>query len=291
MARPTKVKAVYRLKNALTKIPEMKRLDLDIQRMPGFGSLTLAAPPLAFKEWHRDTRTSLAGLFDDDFNLVQEFNNILYLMPPMPFNPSAHLGASIRGRKQEYITMLDTAESLLRSMIGYVDEYWDDEDTSDLHDHKNNPARPDSSKVFLVHGKDTGTRDTVARFLETELGLIPIILDEQANRGLTIIQKFQQYSQVGFAVVLLTPDDVGSLRGEENNLRPRARQNVILELGYFISHLGLENVCDLKSGGLEIPSNYAGVLYIEFDGNWKFELSKELKAAGLDIHTDRAIGA
>ena len=99
--------------------------------------------------------------------------------------------------------------------------------------------------VFIVHGHDEGARNAVARFVE-KLGLKASILDEQVNRGQTIIEKFErEASNAGFAIVLLTPDDVGAPKDHKDKLQPRARQNVILELGYFLHRLGRERVCVL----------------------------------------------
>ncbi len=86
---------------------------------------------------------------------------------------------------------------------------------------------PTSSKVFIVHGHDGEARETVARFLNN-IGFEPVILNEQANKGRTIIEKVEANSDVGFAVVLLTPDDVGRANSA-TELEPRARQNVLLE--------------------------------------------------------------
>lgn len=141
---------------------------------------------------------------------------------------------------------------------------------------------PCSRKIFIVHGHDDGARETVARFLE-RIGLEPIILHEQANQGRTIIEKVVANSDVGFAVVLLTPDDEGCIKGGVPE--PRARQNVLLELGYFIGRLGRDKVCALKRGTLEIPSDFAGVVWETMDGNggWKQALARELEAAGHTI--------
>nr|WP_291006123.1 nucleotide-binding protein [Hyphomicrobium sp.] len=139
-----------------------------------------------------------------------------------------------------------------------------------------------SNKIFIVHGHDGEARETVARFLEG-MGFKAIILHEQANRGQTIIEKVEAHSDVSFAVVLLTPDDEGRSNGAK--LEPRARQNVLLELGYFIGRLGRENVCTLKRGELEIPSDFAGVVWQSMDpaGAWKQGLCRELAAAGHQI--------
>lgn len=145
-----------------------------------------------------------------------------------------------------------------------------------------------SQKIFIVHGHDEGARQTVARFIE-KIGFEPIILSEQANQGRTIIEKIETHGDVGFAVVLLTADDVGGKSADV--LRPRARQNVLLELGYFIARLGRERVCTLARGDLEIPTDFAGVVWEVFDvgGAWKSALARELKAAGYAIDWNRVM--
>lgn len=150
---------------------------------------------------------------------------------------------------------------------------------------ENRPS--DKSKVFIVHGHDDGPREAVARFLE-RMGLQPIILHEQASRGMTIPEKLIAHSDVGFAVVLLTADDFGRAKASQDD-NPRARQNVILELGYFVGRLGRDKVCALKKGGIEMPSDYVGTVYINWDdaNAWKYELAKELRAAGYEIDLNK----
>lgn len=140
-----------------------------------------------------------------------------------------------------------------------------------------------SNRVFIVHGHDGEARETVARFVE-KIGLVAIILHEQANKGRTVIEKVEANSDVGFAIVLLTADDVGSSVASQE-LEPRARQNVLLELGYFIGNLGRDKVCALKKGALEIPSDFAGVVWQDMDnaGAWKQALARELEASGQTI--------
>ena len=118
-----------------------------------------------------------------------------------------------------------------------------------------------------------------------------MILSELPARGQTIIEKFDSSSDVGFAVALLTPDDAGALSGQAE-LGPRARQNVIFELGFFIGKLGRGRVCALTKGEPEIPSDYAGVEYIPLDdhGAWRMRLFRELRAAGFEIDADRLVG-
>lgn len=147
----------------------------------------------------------------------------------------------------------------------------------------------DTTKVFIVHGHDEAPRETVARFLEG-LGLEVIILHEQTNRGMTIIEKLEAFSDVGFAVVLFTPDDMGRAADDAVD-RPRARQNVVLELGYFMGRLGRGRVCAIRKGEVEWPSDYGGVVYTSFDdaGAWRQALARELDAAGYDIDFNKVM--
>ena len=148
-----------------------------------------------------------------------------------------------------------------------------------------------SRKVFVVHGHNEAFRETCARFVE-KLDLEPIILHEQPNAGRTIIEKFQDYSDVGFAIVLLTGDDQGTTKNADpSTLKLRARQNVIFELGFFIGKLGRSRVCALYEPGVEIPSDYSGILFVQLDpaGAWRFQLGRELKAVGIAVDLNRAI--
>jgi predicted nucleotide-binding protein len=152
------------------------------------------------------------------------------------------------------------------------------------------PIEHREQKVFVVHGHDEGAREGVARFLE-KIGLKAIILREQPNRGRTIIEKFVDYArEVGFAVVLLTPDDLGGTTATEVQLS-RARQNVIFELGYFVGSLGRGRACLLRKGEVEIPSDLYGVVYTDMDSadGWKIALARELKDAGFEFDASKAL--
>lgn len=139
-----------------------------------------------------------------------------------------------------------------------------------------------SNKVFIVHGHDNVMKLEVANYISSELKLQPIILNDCPNKGKTVIEKFEEYSKdVCFAIVLLSPDDVGGIN--KDDLKGRARQNVIFEFGYFVSKLGREKVCALCKDEIEKPSDINGVLYIPFNNNWKFNLLKELKIAGIPV--------
>jgi predicted nucleotide-binding protein len=148
-----------------------------------------------------------------------------------------------------------------------------------------------SSRVFIVHGHDGEAREAVARFV-AKVGLNPVILHEQASAGQTIIEKLEKHGEVSFAIVLLTPDDLGATGTMlPPTLKARARQNVILELGYFIGTLGRNRVCVLYRPDVELPSDMLGVVYVPYDssGSWRLGLARELKAAGLKIDADRVL--
>jgi len=167
---------------------------------------------------------------------------------------------------------------LLESFIEKVEDREDIEPTA--QGALQTAAAPTGSDVFIVHGRDEGTKEALARHVE-KLGFKPVILHEQANQGRTIIEKFEDHSKdVGFAVVLCTPDDEGK-SVKEDELKPRARQNVILELGFFLAKLGRGSVCVLYGKGVEMPSDYDGVLYISLEDNWREQLRAEIEAAGI----------
>jgi Predicted nucleotide-binding protein containing TIR-like domain len=145
------------------------------------------------------------------------------------------------------------------------------------------PEKTPVNSVFIVHGHDDGALHMVARFIE-QLQLKAIILHERANKGRTIITKFQgEAAGIGFAIVLMTPDDLGKAKGAPD-LKPRARQNVVFEFGFFIGALRPERVAALVKGDIERPSDLDGVVYISLDStDWRTQLGRELQAAGFAI--------
>jgi len=138
----------------------------------------------------------------------------------------------------------------------------------------------EKEKVFIVHGHDDSLKNEVSEFLKN-LGLVPIILHEQANRGKTIIEKLEYYTDVDYAIILYTPCDLGGKR--EDNLKFRARQNVVFEHGYLMSKLGRENISVIKKDNIELPNDITGTVYVDGKSNWQLNLVKELKSAKFDI--------
>lgn len=202
-----------------------------------------------------------------------------------PFNyayevPITSVRASLKRSQENNVALLEQAIESLRERRA------EPQPTAGVDVHNPEPAR--SRRVFIVHGHDEGAREMLATFLR-KADFDPVILHERPNEGRTIIEKVVAHGDVGFAVVLLTPDDVGSVKGGAS--KPRARQNVLLELGYFVGRLGRPNVCALKRGDLEIPSDWQGVVHTELDdhGGWRTALAKELEAAGHEIDWRKAL--
>lgn len=148
-------------------------------------------------------------------------------------------------------------------------------------------------RIFIVHGHDNTMKEAVASVVRI-LGLEPIILNEQPNEGNTIIEKFEKYANVGFAIVLLSPDDQGyAAASGPTTAKSRARQNVVFELGYFAGRHGRSRVFSLyrEDANFETPSDISGVAYTPYDnhGAWKTSLIKELKAAGYRVDANKLI--
>jgi predicted nucleotide-binding protein len=257
----------------------------------------------AVKRWARadraEERERLRSLINRRLEGIQEIVRLAGYHQTLTISPPPMIGGLVMRNLDpfNYIFQDVYGESLhgplfdmLDKAIGVIESGKFEERKSHLK-KAGGPLGPISGrKVFLVHGHDEAARETTARFIE-KLSLEPIILHEQPNAGQTIIEKVERCSEVAFAVVLLTPDDVGARRGSENELVPRARQNVILELGYFLARLGRKHVAALVKGELERPSDYDGVVYVPMEdaGAWKILLARELKAAGLNVDLNDAV--
>ena len=157
------------------------------------------------------------------------------------------------------------------------------------------PQQPQEAEqprtIFVVHGHDAGRKNAVARFLEKLTTTDVLVLHEQPNRGRTVIEKFEGYARTSdYAVVILTGDDRGGAKDSEE-LLPRARQNVVFELGFFIGALDRAHVAVLYEEGVELPSDIGGLAWIELDtaDAWQAALTRELVAAGVDVDFKRAL--
>lgn len=258
----------------MEKKKAIRILQGQIQKINGLKTSHRKDP--GFIQWKRNTKVAIEHIFGKDTGHSTDFSCIQFFYP--------RVGATEPEHQQGYLRGLTEASSILQSFIDEINDYWSDE-TPQATAPKPTAIGRD---IFIVHGHDEGAKQTVARFIE-KLELRPIILHEQPNEGRTVIEKFEDYTNVGFAVVLMTPDDVGASASEKDNLKARARQNVIFEFGFFVGKLGRGRVCALYKGDVEIPSDYKGVLYVPMEGDWQLSLAKEIKATGIQVDLNKVI--
>jgi predicted nucleotide-binding protein len=223
-----------------------------------------------FRQWDDYNRTMLRRLFDTT-EVADEYVGYggFVSLASLPWQKE------IRFHRDDIQSKIDRLESITRKL--------------NLYEQPSPPRLPELGPslwrdIFVVHGHDEAGKQAVARFID-DLQHRAIILHEQASAGRTIIEKFEDHSDVAYAVVLLTPDDVCAPATEPQQTQPRARQNVIFELGFFVGKLGRERVCVLYKKGVEIPSDYQGVIFVEMDDaeGWKLKVGKEMQEAGLSV--------
>lgn len=143
----------------------------------------------------------------------------------------------------------------------------------------------EDAPIFIVHGSDTLRAESIAHTVTSATGSKTIILRDEPHLGRTLIEKFEQHAaEVSYAIIVLTADDRGC-RVDETDTRPRGRQNVIFEMGYFFGLIGRGNVSVLIRADVEKPSDMDGIAYITLDDNraWKADLLRELRHAGFDV--------
>lgn len=270
VGKPTKRYAVQRIQSLVDQINELQSRPYDSSD---------------FQKWARSTDLALRNTFGDQHRNVDEFSSISY-SPIMVI-----AGTGDYQFQEPYTAGLKRAKALLYSMIEEIQEYWSDDGSFkdlDLQTESEDMIKISTKSIFVIHGHDELAKESVARYI-SNLGFDPVILHEQGSCSLSMIEKFERHSEACFAIALLTPDDVGGTVGN-TQLKPRARQNVIFELGYFIGKLSRTRVCALTKGDIELPSDYKGVAFVHMDpaGAWRMQLVREMKASGLEVDANRA---
>ena len=224
-----------------------------------------------FKAWKTDVQLCLSGLYGENSIQFKNFNS-------RHFSPMV-IGGNTDWHKP-YVRDLETTK---KEFERYICDF--EEEGINTNMGKN---RTSNNKVFIVHGHDGELKEKVARRLEQQ-GIEAIILSEQVNRGRTIIEKLEAYSDVNVAIILFTQDDLGVAKEEKGNEKYRARQNVVFEAGYFIGYLGRENIIMIADENVEIPGDLSGMVYTTRD-SWEFEMLKELNAAGMKVNMNKLLG-
>jgi len=219
------------------------------------------------KAWHTKATRWLINHFGEDSYEVTSFKKIRF--QSMIIDEYQDKLACSNG--------LNQAKAILNTYLEDLEENAASEETEPSFN---------GSRVFIVHGHDGELKHNVARIIEKQ-GIEAVILSEQANRGRTIIEKIEDYSDVGGAICLFTADDVGNEKDEAIS-KPRARQNVVFEAGYFMGKLGRNHTVLLADSGVEMPSDLSGVVYTNA-ANWQFELLKELNAMGYKVDMNKLL--
>lgn len=227
-------------------------------------SVTAANPD--FKTWKTKAERFLVQKYGQNSFEHTNFSNMIF--SPMVFG-GGHLDSVAKCRDG-----LLTCKGIFET---YLEEMTDEKEPV----VQAKPIQPgDMTKIFVVHGHDSALKQAVARVIEKQ-GIEAVILSEQANQGRTIIEKIESNSDVGGAICLFTADDVGKAKDAASE-SPRARQNVVLETGYFMGKLGRDHVVILADSEIEIPSDLSGMVYTN-TSDWKVGLLKDLKAMGYKV--------
>ncbi len=240
--------------------------------------------PIDFDAWHASTEVALRTVTGDESPLLARFHKVQY-------SPSAmYSGMDTSGYQPAGVKKVIAILEAAKSELGLRDELGAAVKGDETPEQK--AAAAEAGRVFIVHGHDDAHKHELFRVLESVTGTKPIILHEQPSGGRSILEKLEEYAAAaGFAIALLTADDVGRAVGAELDA-PRARQNVVFEAGYFAGRLGRRRVVLLHEASVELPSDLHGVVYVPLDasGAWKMKVTHELASAGLPVNWEGLAG-
>jgi predicted nucleotide-binding protein len=265
----------------LQKIQVQIDKGLEIRNKPINSATELEDARSERSKWSKYNSELLLRLFDNS-SMADEYNR--------SYGRVIYMNASFERSLREFREGMDDSNNRLEAIRDRLDLIPELNNNNSPATISRNPTEILGQDIFIVHGHDEAAKESVSRFIE-KLGFRTTILHEQPNAGRTIIEKFEEHSNVAFAVILLTPDDIGAAYDRAAEGKPRARQNVILELGYFIAKLGRQRVCALYKEEVELPSDIYGLLYIPLDaaGAWRLSLAREMKHAGFPLDMNKAI--
>lgn len=226
-----------------------------------------------FKAWYTRVEIFLADQYGEKSIQLNKFYEIEFEPRVLPFSEVDsydYIGHCARG--------LNTAKAYFTV---YLEQLKGEED---VDDNTQKLQCCNYNKVFIVHGHDNALKQELARTIEKQ-GLQAIILSEQISPGKTIIEKIEENSDVAGAICLFTADDLGRAKAGMED-KPRARQNVVFEAGYFMGKLGRDHVVMICEDGVEIPGDLSGVVYTG-KNHWEVEMLKALKVMGYNIDMNR----
>ncbi|MEI3867316.1 nucleotide-binding protein [Microbacterium sp. CCNWLW134] len=231
--------------------------------------------PTNFDEWLNKTEVVIRSVFGEGSPIHRKLNEVRY--SPGIWTENTDFAPYRRAGVQQAVTVLEAAK--------FEVELSADKETPNAAASATTSEQ--STRIFIVHGRDDGRKFELASLLQNITGEQPVILHQQANGGRVLIEKLEEHGgAVGFAVVLLTGDDVGrSKELDVSDDQARARQNVVFEMGFFFGLIGRERVAVLYEPSVELPSDINGLVYTELDaaGGWKPKLASELSRAGIPV--------
>jgi CAP12/Pycsar effector protein, TIR domain len=213
-----------------------------------------------------DLESFVRHVFDNDKDKLQNIKNASLYYDYIIIN------------KEHFKDNLENFLGFLESWNEEIENFWEDKEDREI-------IRDLNHTCFIVHGHNNEMKLEVKDFISDDLEKDCIILHKKANEGKTIIEKFELYSEVDFAVCLWSADDFGRTKDSKEE-KARARQNVILETGYFWGKYGRDRLIIIHEEGVEIPSDFDGLLHISYKSNWKDDLRKEIE----NIYSDNQEG-
>ncbi|WP_181033721.1 TIR domain-containing protein [Arthrobacter sp. SX1312] len=238
--------------------------------------------PSDLQDWKGQAEVVIRTVMGAESPLYKRFNSVSY--SPMVIGPGTDFAPYRRSGVQNAVKILKAAKRELelieesKSALAQVVE--------DIVEVEDKGSVDPNGRVFVVHGHDDAKKHELARFLQKLVGQDPVILHEQSNKGAVLIEKLENSAAgTGFAVILLTADDLGRAKNDIEE-KPRGRQNVVFEMGFFMGALGRSNVAVLLEDGVEAPGDVQGLVYTPLDvsGAWKTVLAREVEDAGYSVN-------
>ena len=250
---------------------DYERLKRIVDEIPELIASNVTSSDPRFQAWKMKAKRFLESRFGNPSTELDSFEKTSFSLFFLSGTPES-----------EYITACQKGLKKTQAIFSiYLEELNEDDPT------QKGATKPlNFSKVFIVHGHDGALKHAVARIIEKQ-NIEAVVLSERANQGKTIIEKIEEYSNVGGAVCLFTADDLGREKDEKKE-QSRARQNVVFEAGFFMGKLGRDHVALLADSGVEMPSDLSGVVYTN-TANWQFELLKELNAMGYKVDMNKLL--
>lgn len=255
------------------------RLEKIISEIDDLISKNVTSSDVSFTKWKNMAKSVLISIYGEKHYQCKEFDKIaFYEFDYGELNGYGPTIDQVEVCKQGLLS----AKGLLENVMDLLE----DESQQKFFKKQSVSKNFQYDKVFIVHGHDGELKQSVARVVEKQ-NIEAIILSEKGNKGRTIIEKFEDYSDVSGAICLFTADDLGKTKNDTIE-SARARQNVVLETGYFMGRLGRDRVVILADKGIEMPSDLSGVVYTNTE-SWEFELLKELKVIGYKVDLNKLL--